>query len=95
LSGHCSGPRPISVPADQRVVRDAGINRVAGLNGAYRKARSSDQKRQISDWPLDRILGMTAMQRTKLNALGRTDRKEAMTWLSPRQRSALEAGLTR
>lgn len=38
---------------------------------------------------------MTAMQRTKLNALGRTDRKEAMTWLSPRQRSALEAGLTR
>ncbi|MDA0323945.1 MAG: VPGUxxT family thioredoxin-like (seleno)protein, type 2 [Verrucomicrobia bacterium] len=79
----------------QEVARNAGIDRVGGLEHGYRKAPSSDQKRQISNWPLEQIPGLTAMQQTKLNALGRIDRDRAIAWLSPRQRTALAAGTQR
>jgi len=59
----------------------------------YRKARPSDQKRQLIRWPDVRELpGITEMQLTKINAIAPTDRERALAWLSPRQRQALLRG---
>lgn len=62
------------------------------LSSAYRKARASDQKKQIESWTamLD-LPGITEMQKTKINALAPSSRSEALAWLSPRQRRALRA----
>lgn len=54
------------------------------LDGSYRVARSSDQKRQIlgTSWT---NLELTPMQATKVNAWARVDVDQALSWLSPRQ----------
>jgi hypothetical protein len=66
------------------------------LDGRYRRADASDQKKQIERWRAVRELpGITAMQRTKINALAPTDRAKALEWLSPRQRRALDAAARR
>lgn len=59
----------------------------------YKKAKASDQSRQIRNIDLDSIPGLTELQLTKLNALLRTEPKQAMSWLSPRQQQALIAKL--
>ncbi|MGI9241785.1 MAG: VPGUxxT family thioredoxin-like (seleno)protein, type 2 [Verrucomicrobiales bacterium] len=59
----------------------------------YKKAKASDQARQIRSLDLDSIPGLTELQLTKLNALLRTEPKKAMAWLSPRQQQALSASL--
>ena len=48
----------------------------------YRKARASDQKRQIKGTKLTK-LALTNIQATKVNAYARSDFKEALSWLSP------------
>ncbi|MFT5498758.1 MAG: hypothetical protein ACI9TH_004173 [Kiritimatiellia bacterium] len=54
----------------------------------YKTARASEQKVQLRGTPFD-ALGVTAMQRTKLNAFARTNKAKASEWLSPRQRSGM------
>ena len=62
------------------------------LDGRYRKAPESDQKKQLSRWPaLQRLPNLSDMQKTKLNASMGSDRARALEWLSPRQRRALQA----
>lgn len=60
------------------------------LDSTYRSSRSSDQKKQIERWAaIHKVPGLTAMQKTKINALARTDKTEALAWLSPRQLAVL------
>lgn len=65
------------------------VFRGADLKG-YRPARESDQKRQLQGTAFANLPGLTAYQRTKLNAFARTDRNRAKTFLSPRQAAALK-----
>ncbi len=61
------------------------------LTSKYRIAKPSDQKRQIAKWKaLQNVPNLTPMQLTKINALAPVDKKLALEWLSPRQRSVLE-----
>ncbi len=62
---------------------------VGTLDDRYRKAKSSDQKKQIQRWDLSGVPGLTPMQLTKLNAFAPDDHQRALSWLSPRQRQAL------
>lgn len=64
------------------------------LDGRYRQAKASDQKKQLMAWRSIRELpNLTEMQRTKINAFAPSDRSRALTWLSPKQRQSLaEAG---
>ena len=55
-----------------------------GSLGGYKAAKASDEKRQLLQTPVA-SLPMSSVQATKLNALYRSQRKEAMEWLSPRQ----------
>ena len=56
----------------------------------YRPASSSDQKKQLENWPqLKQLESLSDMQATKINALFRYDREKAMEWLSPSQRRQL------
>ena len=62
----------------------------AELRG-YEPAKDSDQKRQIMRWEELRALpGLTPMQLTKVNAFATSDMNDALSWLSPRQKRALE-----
>lgn len=62
------------------------------LTSDYRCAKDSDQKRQVMTWTaLHKIPGLTAMQKTKVNALA-GDRAKALEWLSPRQRATILEG---
>lgn len=58
------------------------------IGDSYRKAKDSDQRRQIrgSAWMK---IPMTRTQATKVNAWARVDSKKALEWLSPRQRLAI------
>ncbi len=56
----------------------------------YRRAPSSDQKKQIQRWlATHQELQFTPLQLTKLNALMPDDREAAASWLSPRQRAQI------
>ncbi len=60
------------------------------LDGRYRKARASDQKKQLEGWrAMQRLPGLSPMQKTKINAYTPSYRSKALEWLSPRQRKAL------
>jgi len=60
------------------------------LDGRYRKAKASDQKKQIERMKdLLGVPGLTDAQKTKLNALSVVQGANALEWLSPRQRQAL------
>lgn len=61
---------------------------VGKLDG-YRRARESDQKKQIEGTLLAE-LDLTPMQRTKVNAFARTDLARALSWLTPEQRAEFE-----
>ena len=65
------------------------------LDSGYRKARESDQKKQIARWnALRNVAGLTPMQLTKINAFAASGQAEALKWLSPRQRSILTSPST-
>ncbi len=77
-------------------------NEVKTLNGVptgrfdarYRKAKASDQKKQIEGWrALLDLPGLTEMQKTKINAFLPLARSKALEWLSPRQRHYLKETL--
>ena len=56
----------------------------------YKKARESDQKKQIQNWKaLKRVPNLNPMQLTRINAWAPISRREALEWLSPRQRESL------
>ncbi len=64
---------------------------VGTLDDRYRKAKPSDQKKQIQRWDLSGVPGLTPMQRTKINAFAPDNHQRALSWLSPRQRRAFTA----
>lgn len=58
----------------------------------YRRAKDSDQKKQLDNWPeIRNISNITAMQATKINSLAPDNRVQALQWLSPRQHEELRA----
>ncbi len=79
-------------PEERQSLMSAFTRLVVGtLDKRYRKAKPSDQKKQIQRWDLSGVPGLTPMQLTKLNAFAPDDRQLALSWLSPRQRRALMA----
>ncbi len=63
---------------------------IGKLDSGYRKARPSDQKKQIENWKtIEKLPGLTEMQKTKINAFIHSDRSKALEWLSPKQLQAL------
>ena len=64
---------------------------VGTLDDRYRKAKPSDQKKQLQRWNVSGISELTPMQLTKLNAFAPDDEQRALSWLSPRQRRAFTA----
>lgn len=91
----CARAAYVSGTHEKRTAQKAGVQHVGDLDQGYRKARASDQKRQVANWDLDRIDGLTDVQRTKINAWAPVDREKALAWLSPRQRAGLVASTTR
>lgn len=60
------------------------------LDARYRKARASDQKKQLESWKaMQRLPRLSRMQKTKINAFAPSSRAKALEWLSPRQRNTL------
>lgn len=72
---------------DKRVAQKGRL-RVGALDESYRRAKLSDQKRQISGTPFEK-LNLSAVQATKINALARANPQAALKWLSPQQRIAI------
>lgn len=62
---------------------------VGVLDSSYRKAKNSDQKRQLQGTGAAR-LNLSPVQATKLNAWIRVDAFKAREWLSPSQREVLK-----
>ncbi|MEM7014760.1 MAG: VPGUxxT family thioredoxin-like (seleno)protein, type 2 [Verrucomicrobiota bacterium] len=54
------------------------------LSKTYRRAKDSDQRRQIAGTQLMK-LGLTPVQATKVNAWARVNGDQALSWLSPSQ----------
>ncbi len=64
------------------------------LDGKYRKASQSDQKKQLSQWTaIRRVPNLTDMQLTKINAFAPSSTTKALEWLSPRQREVLKSAM--
>lgn len=71
--------------AGDRKVAEAARLRVGTFSPkTYRRAKESDQKRQLSGTKFAR-LKLSLEQGTKVNAFARTDTKKAASFLSPRQ----------
>ena len=63
---------------------------VGTLDTSYRTSRASDQKKQIERWKaIHKIPGLSPMQKTKINAFARSDKRKALSYLSPRQLAVL------
>ncbi len=73
----------------QRAV--AGVSSGQPLDGTYRVAPASDQKKQIEGTPFSR-LQLSSEQATKVNAFARENTGKALEWLTPEQRSQLKGG---
>lgn len=71
----------------------APVNISAGtpLDGSYRAAPASDQKKQIEGTPFAN-LRLTPEQATKVNAFVRVDQSKALGWLTPAQREQVTGG---
>ena len=63
--------------------------KVGLLDGSYRRAPSSDQKRQIRNSVFAEV-DLSAMQQTKVNAFVAFDTQKATSWLTPAQLAELE-----
>jgi len=66
---------------------------VAMMDGRYRRARDTDQKRQIQGSVFAGI-ELSPMQSTKVNAFVTSDVEAALSWLTPGQRAELEGRQT-
>jgi len=62
---------------------------VGSLTNDYRAAGKSDQKRQLGGTPFEK-LDLSPVQATKINAHARSEPRNALQWLSPRQIAALQ-----
>ena len=58
--------------------------KVGVLDKSYRKAKASDQKRQLQGTPGEKV-SLSPMQATKVNAWWREDPSSVLAWISPRQ----------
>ncbi|MGI8890936.1 MAG: hypothetical protein ACR2G0_09180 [Chthoniobacterales bacterium] len=65
-----------------------GVRVGAPIDGSYRAAPSSDQKKQLEGTPYAR-LKLTPEQATKVNAFARSNPDKAAEWLAPAQRANL------
>jgi len=63
---------------------------VGELTNEYKPAKKSDQKKQIGSLNIDSIPALTEFQKMKLNSHLRAEPEKAKSWLSPKQRTALE-----
>lgn len=75
-------------PADAALAKESRLL-VGNLTEEYRKARLSDQKRQLGGTPFAK-LDLSPVQATKVNAFARVSPKEARRWLSPSQLAELD-----
>ena len=66
----------------------AGVTLGAPLDGNYRKAPASDQKKQLAGTPYER-LKLTPEQATKVNAFVRVNAAKTLEWLTAAQREKL------
>ena len=78
----------------QQVYLENGSTEVKGAKKAhfkkdYRKARASDQRRQLQGTAFAK-LDLNATQATKVNAWCRVDPAKALAWLSPKQRAQVQ-----
>lgn len=64
-------------------------SKVAALTDDYRTAGKSDQKRQLGGTVFEK-LELSPVQATKVNALARSEPRNALQWLSPEQIESLE-----
>lgn len=69
----------------------AGVAAGAPLDGSYRAAPASDQKKQIEGTPFAR-LQLSPEQATKVNAFARENSGKAIEWLTLAQREQLKGG---
>ncbi len=69
----------------------AGMAAGSPLDGSYRAAPASDQKKQIEGTPFTH-LQLSADQATKVNAFVRENPAKALEWLTPKQREQIKAG---
>ncbi|SHJ97271.1 Peptide methionine sulfoxide reductase [Rubritalea squalenifaciens DSM 18772] len=77
----------IFVPRERLdLVRKITAKPVATLGKQYRKAKGSDQKRQLAGTRFTK-LELTPAQATKVNAFARTDKTKALTYLTASQRA--------
>ncbi|HEV2094940.1 MAG TPA: hypothetical protein VGQ82_00400 [Chthoniobacterales bacterium] len=67
----------------------AGVPTGQPLDGTYRAAPASDQKKQIQGTPFAR-LQLSAGQATKVNAFARENPSKALEWLTPLQREQVK-----
>ncbi|MDF1657842.1 MAG: hypothetical protein P1U58_09525 [Verrucomicrobiales bacterium] len=81
----CADKVFVSVEGDRMAASSRRLS-VGTLDESYRRAKLTDQKRQISGTPFER-LNLSPVQATKINALARINPKSALNWLTPLQRS--------
>ncbi len=78
-----------SIHPDAGAGMQAGVAAGSPLDGSYRAAPASDQKKQIEGTPFER-LKLDAAQATKVNAFVRQNPAKALEWLTPAQREQLK-----
>ncbi len=78
----------LSVGVEAKGANIEGVKLGAPLDGTYRAAPASDQKKQLEGTPFAR-LPLTPEQATKVNAFVRVNPARAREWLAPSQRSQL------
>jgi hypothetical protein len=79
----------VYVPSNQlQAAKNNTAKPVKTLTNNYRKAKESDQKRQIAGTKFTN-LNLTPSQATKVNAFARVDTKKALSYLTKNQRDQL------
>lgn len=77
------------VPAQQlQTAKNFTSAPVTPLTSSYKKAKDSDQKRQLRGTPFAK-LNLSLMQASKVNAFARTHKQKALGYLTARQRASL------
>lgn len=81
----------VYVPATKLAVanKQKGL-KVGELRNGYRKAKASDQKKQMESTPYAK-LKLTPAQATKVNAYARVDTAKAMSYLTKKQKEQLNS----
>ena len=83
----------VSVPATDLPMAKTSRLKVGTISG-YRTAPVSDQKKQLSGTPAEKLT-LSAAQASKVNAWIRTDLTKALNFLTPSQQARLKTGVSR